>query len=234
MEPFHQLQVEGLRIRRNGAHLLGPVDLQLTSRGITVVLGHNGAGKSLFIEACHGVISPNSGRILWNGIAARDTRRNRGFMSQTTPVLRRSVAANIAFPLVACGAARTQRKPRVQAMLDMANLPAKAPAALLSGGERKRLALARAAVTAPPVLILDEPCAGLDPSATRTMETMIRQLSAAGTKILMVTQDIAQARRLGDDVLMFQAGKLATQETAAEFFAAHQPAEISDFLAGNL
>ncbi len=236
MTGFRTLRVENAGIVIDGVARLSPLSLTLESPGITVILGHNGAGKSLFVKMCHGLMAPSGGQVLWNGRAAADTRQERAFLFQNTPLLRRSVRANVEFPLLARGVAKPERQARVATALETARLTdyARTPAARLSGGERQRLALARALVAAPSVILLDEPAASLDPASTRELETALRDIAAGGTKIMLVTHDIAQARRLADDVLMFGNGKLLAFEAADSFFTRPQNGAIADYLEGRI
>ncbi len=204
-----------------GKQLLGPVSLQLSASGITAILGANGAGKSLFLHLCHGLILPASGKVNWDGSSAQATRKQRGFVFQHTPVMRRSVAANVEFPLLAQGMDRARRRVKVADILAQAQLAdqARQPAASLSGGERQRMALARAIVTDPKVLILDEPSASLDPDSTEGLEAFIRAIAASGTRIIFATHDLAQAERLADDVVHFDHGELTKIAAAKDYFS---------------
>jgi tungstate transport system ATP-binding protein len=151
-------------------------------------------------------------------------------------LLRRSVLANAVYPLKLAGVAAAEREPRARAALEMVGLAALAdrPARRLSGGEQQRLALARAAALSSEVLFLDEPCASLDPTATRAVEEIVGTLAARGTKIVMTTHDLGQARRLAGEVLFLNRGRLREQTPAAAFF--NQPAtpEAAAFLRGEL
>jgi tungstate transport system ATP-binding protein len=111
---------------------------------------------------------------------------------------------------------------------------AERPARLLSGGEQQRLALARAWALQPQVLLLDEPTASLDPAATQLVEVFLQQISTAGTKIIMTTHDLGQARRLADEVLFLHRGQLLEHASAAAFFSAPQSKEATAFLEGQL
>jgi len=219
-----------------GARLLGPLNLTLSSTGITCILGPNGAGKSLFLQLAHGMLNPDSGQILWDGAPAAQTRQSRGFVFQSTPVLRRSVRANLAFSLAARLSPRKGRAALVDQALNAARLQSQAqqPAAALSGGERQRLALAQAMVAQPRAILLDEPGASLDPASRRALEDMVRQAADTGTKVIMATHDLAAARRLADDVVVFVNGAVAAQGPAAEFFTAEHPAAVADYMEGRL
>ncbi len=105
---------------------------------------------------------------------------------------------------------------------------------MLSTGEQQRLALARAWAADPEVLFLDEPTASLDPAATRAVEDIVNAIHAAGTKIVMTTHDLGQARRLADEIVFLHRGRLVEQAPAARFFEAPASAEARAFLKGEL
>jgi tungstate transport system ATP-binding protein len=104
----------------------------------------------------------------------------------------------------------------------------------LSVGEQQRLALARAWVGEPEVLFLDEPTASLDPASTFAVEEIAQAIHRAGTKIIMTTHDLAQARRLADEILFLHRGQLLEHAPAADFFARPATIEAQAFLAGTL
>ncbi len=110
----------------------------------------------------------------------------------------------------------------------------KQPARALSGGEQQRLALARAWALHPEVLFLDEPTASLDPTATREIEAVIQAFDAAGTKIVMATHNLGQARRLGDEVVFLHRGRLVERAPVEQFFCNPQSAEAAAFIRGEL
>ncbi|MGE4609970.1 MAG: ATP-binding cassette domain-containing protein [Paracoccaceae bacterium] len=233
---FKSLTVQQVEVRRDGECLLGPLDFTLESQGITAILGHNGAGKSLLLHLIHGQFAESKGKVLWNGKPARSTRRTRSLMFQTIPLMRRSVAANVEFPLIAQGIPHTERAIRVNEALKIARLsrnPA-IPAASLSGGEKQRMSLARALVTRPQVVLLDEPSASLDPASTKELESSLREVANSGVKVLIATHDLMQARRLADDVLVFAEGDLLVQQGAVTFFASTHDGPVGDFLEGRL
>jgi len=228
------LAVTGLCLSAGGAKLINGLDLVLTDHGVTVVMGPNGAGKSLLVRLLHGLIEPQSGSITWNGQGCGQATRLRQAMVFQKPVLlRRSVAANVDFVLKLKGASNRER---LNQLLAQANLLDKAsqPARALSGGEQQRLALARALASDPEVLFLDEPTASLDPSSTEAIEAAITQASGRGVKIILVTHDAGQARRLANDVVFIHRGAVIEHSGAETFFK--QPASMAarDYLAGKL
>jgi tungstate transport system ATP-binding protein len=155
---------------------------------------------------------------------------------QRPVLLRRSVGANLDFVLKRQGLARQARSERIQELLAEGGLQDKArqSARSLSVGEGQRLAVLRALAMRPEILFLDEPTSALDPGATQKIETLIRRASARGTKILMVTHDIGQARRLGGDIVLMWGGQVAEQRAAHGFFEAPESQEAQAFLGGAL
>jgi tungstate transport system ATP-binding protein len=146
--------------------------------------------------------------------------------------MRRSVAANIDFVLNP-GTRSRQRRDEV---LQHAGLyrQRSQPARLLSGGEQQRLALARALATEPEVLLLDEPCASLDSATTLQIENLLQETSARGVKIVLVTHDIGQARRLADDVIFMHGGRLLEYQTASTFFDSPSSSQARAYLDGKI
>lgn len=231
------MEAAGLRIGRNGATLLDVRYLLLDGPGPTLILGHNGAGKSLLLRCLHGLIAPDAGRVTLGGRALDPVARGRQAMVFQSPVLlRRSVAANLDFVLRRRGLGRAARKAEVARLLAEGGLADKARqgARSLSGGEAQRLAILRALATEPDILFLDEPTSALDPTATLAIETLIRRAAARGTRIVMVTHDIGQARRLGHDIVLMHRGQVAEHALAGSFFGAPATAEARQYLAGEL
>ena len=229
------LRVEGLGYRARGAWLLRDVSFTLAAGGTSVLLGPNGAGKSLTLRLCHGMLRPAAGRVRWNG-APREVRARQAMVFQRPRVLRRSVRANLAFALRARRVPRALRATRIREALAVTGLSALAgrPAHRLSEGERHRLALARAFVLAPEVVFLDEPTASLDPAATVALEGAIRRIAAEGTKVVLSTHDLGQARRLADEVLFLHRGRLLEKTPAEVFFRGPRTPEGAAFLKGEL
>ena len=130
---------------------------------------------------------------------------------QRPVMLRRSVLGNLRFALGVHGWRGRARDARAAEALKMARLTDKArqPARLLSAGEQQRLAVARALACAPDLLFLDEPTSSLDPASTHMIEELVNAAHRRGVTIVMVTHDIGQARRMGDDVIFLHAGRIA-------------------------
>jgi tungstate transport system ATP-binding protein len=235
--PILPLEARGLVFEAGGRRLIDGLDLRLGHGVRTVILGPNGAGKSLTLRLLHGLLQPSGGAVLCGGRPADHAMRQRQAMVFQRPVLlRRSAAANIGHALRSRRLSAGERESRSQQVLALAGLLplARSPARRLSGGEQQRLALARALSLGPEILFLDEPCAHLDPAATLAIEHLIERADAAGTKIVLVTHDLGQARRLAQEVVFLHRGRVLEQSPAGRFFAAPATAEAQAFLAGRL
>lgn len=230
------LTLAGVRLRANGRDLVAGVDARLGEAPVTVLLGPNGAGKTLLLRMCRGLLAPTAGRIRWGGTPPAATGRRIGYVPQHPAMLRRSVHANVAWALALAGVSRAERPARVTAALEAVGMESRAghSARLVSGGERQRLAIARAWAQRPAVLMLDEPSTHLDPAAAAAVERTIRDVRDAGTRVILCTHDLHQARRLADEVVFMHAGRVVEQAPAARFFDAPGTEDARHFLAGDL
>ena len=229
------LHFENASLAIDGNTLLGPIDAKLNLSDVTCVLGYNGAGKSLFLELCHGLQEPTQGHVNWNRKTALATRNQRGFIFQSRIILRRSVRDNIALPMQAAGWSRTDIETRLTELLDMAQLMTKAtePAAVLSGGEAQRMSLVRALATRPEVVVMDEPTSSLDPTATTKFESLIENVAATGVKFIWATHNIAQARRYANTIIFINDGIIVEHGPASQFFAAPKTKIAQTYVEGH-
>lgn len=232
--PMLPLEVRGLCFASRGKALVDHLDAQITGLGISMVMGPNGAGKSLFLRLIHGLLPPSAGEIRWGGAPLSPAiARRQALVFQKPVLLRRSVAANLDFALNLRKANDPARREDLLAAVGLVAL-ARQPARLLSGGEQQRLALARALATEPDVLLLDEPTANLDPASTALIERLVLSAVDQGCKVIFVTHDQGQARRLADDVVFIHQGRVTAHQPAATFFATPSCQAAHRYLAGEL
>lgn len=231
-EPILSLEFDEVGYKVGGQALVEGVCFRLEAGSRTVILGPNGSGKSLTLRLAHGLLQPTSGRVRWG--AGR--RFEQAMVFEQPVLLRRSVCANVEYALALHGVSRSTRRARALEVLARTGLEPLAGrrARVLSAGEQQRLALARAWATTPQILFLDEPTAALDPPATRVVEDLIREIAASGTKIVMTTHDLGQARRLADEILFFCAGRLLETSPAERFFDAPGSPAARAFLGGEV
>lgn len=230
------LALQGVSFAIDGKRLIKNVGCAFERDLCTVIIGPNGAGKSLLLRLCHGLVRPSEGAVVWHGAEGRDPRLHQAMVFQRPVMLRRSVAANVDYALALRGFPKAERRAVVRDALEWTGLShlAESPARVLSGGEQQRLALARVWALNPEVLFLDEPTASLDPAATHSIEELIGAIHAAGTRIIMTTHDLGQARRMADEVLFMHRGRLLEKSPADAFFAKPENELAGAFLRGEL
>ena len=221
------LTIRQLVYRVGTQRLIDGIDLTIEQGSRTVIMGPNGAGKSLLLRLLHGLLTPTTGEICWGATPRMDqARRRQALVFQRPVLLRRSVAANLRFALKLRRSTRAERAERLRHILELAGLSrlADRPARVLSQGEQQRVALARALVLEPEVLLLDEPTGSLDPASTEAIEELMLAAHKRGTKIILVTHDMAQARRLADEAVLLERGRVVEQVSALRFF--QQPSDV--------
>ena len=214
------LTLDNVSYEINGMRLVKDITTSFEANSVSVIIGPNGAGKSLLLRLCHGLIKPSKGKLLWEGIKGKAPEKHQTMVFQRPIMLRRSVFANINHGLRVRKIPRSERNQIIESTLHHTGLfrLAKVPARQLSIGEQQRLAVARAWSLNPEVMFMDEPSAALDPAATHSLETIISDIRNSGTKIIMSTHDLGQAKRLGDDILFLYRGRLLERDRAKNFF----------------
>ncbi|WP_291852112.1 ATP-binding cassette domain-containing protein [Bradyrhizobium sp.] len=235
--PFSELPVvfDGVTVAAGAVTILDNLTLEFTPGAPTLLIGPNGSGKTTLLRLAMGLLAPSRGRISWGG-RENAAPLKRAIVFQRPTMLRRSAGANIRYALRAAGVPRAERARRCGELLELVGLEALADRAArkLSGGEQQRLALARALARDPAVLFLDEPTASLDPTATKAVEDVIREVGQRNIKVVMATHDLGEARRLAGDIVMLHRGRVVEAAAASAFFDAPQTAAARAFLAGEL
>lgn len=229
------LEAKQAIVRRRGKVLAGPIDLTLQGQGVTIVIGPNGAGKTSLLKMLHGIARLNGGSLTW-ACSTAEAQKRQGFVFQSPIMMRRSVIDNIAYPLRLIGVAKVEARHRAQDWAEKVGLGhvLKQQATMLSGGERQKLALARALIRDPQVLFLDEPCASLDGRATREIEAILNRAAADGTRLIMSTHNMGQAQRLADEIIFVLGGKIHEFAPVNSFFAEPETKQGRAFLRGDI
>ncbi|MFI7465765.1 ABC transporter ATP-binding protein [Nonomuraea sp. NPDC049646] len=227
-----ELSVDGLVVDYGPVRALDGVSLSVPSGAVVAVLGANGAGKTTLLRAVSGTLRFHRGRIAAGGVtvagarvdgqpAAAVVRRGVTHVPEGRRVFARMTveenlrAGGLSTPRVA--AVRARR--RVRELFPVLAERAHQRAGLLSGGEQQMLAIGRALMAEPSVLLLDEPTLGLAPRAAATIAATIRAINAAGTSILLVEQNVATALSLASHAYVLEVGAVALAGPAAELAA---------------
>ena len=222
------IRLEHLSKSFGSLRVLDDVSLAVDAGQATVVLGRSGTGKSVLLKHVVGLLRPDTGRVLVYGadVASLDppaltaTRRQIGFLFQHAALFDSlTVGANVEFPLVRhSDLAPEEIRARAREKLALVGLEEahdRMPAAL-SGGMRKRAGLARAMALDPPILLVDEPSAGLDPITSKEVDDLLLRVKREqGTTLIAVTHNIPSARRIGDMLVFLHEGRVLARGTAA-------------------
>lgn len=231
--PILPLTLTGVSFEAGGVRLVKDMNCTFEAGSRTAIIGPNGAGKSLFLRLCHGLLQPTKGTVSWQTKDAPDAQ---AMVFQRPVMLRRTVAANIDYALKLKHIGKAERRRRIDDVLGRAGLRRleHQPARVLSYGEQQKLALARAWALRPQVLFLDEPTASLDPAATHSVEEIIQAIHAEGTRIVLTTHDLGQARRLSDEVMFLHRGRMLERAPTEKFFDAPENDLAQAFIRGEL
>jgi phospholipid/cholesterol/gamma-HCH transport system ATP-binding protein len=239
-EQWH-IRVRNLHKTFGPQHVLRGIDLDIERHATNIIIGGSGQGKSVLMKHLMGLLHPDEGGIYVDGrniiglddVQMRDLRRQFGMVFQYAALFdSMTVMENIAFPLLERydNLSRDQIRKQVRellARLDLANVAGieeKFPAEL-SGGQRKRVGLARALIDRPEILLYDEPTTGLDPIATKNVDAMIRRTADDfGVTSVVISHDMASTFRIGDRISMLYEGRIIVSGTPQELLEAPHPA----------
>ncbi len=229
------LRLENIQVRKRGNVLLNDISFSLVGNLTTVVMGPNGSGKTTLMRLMHGLERPRQGSLNW-AITSEQARSKQSFVFQTPIMMRRRVDENLYYPLKLVATPKQETDLLVNHWLSATGLAnkAKLPAQFLSGGERQKLAIARAMITKPQVLFLDEPTTNLDGQSTREIEALLRKVKPDGTCIVLSTHDLGQAKRLAEQVVFLNKGHLCEVSDAPQFFQKPQSSAAQLYLDGDI
>ena len=229
------LRVTDVKINIKSKRLIGPINLEIEQNGISILLGANGSGKTTLLEALHGLRKLSAGKVEWN-ISNSQAAAEQAFVFQSPIMLRRTVAENLAFPLKVRRLSKLTTTTEVMMWAKKIGLKdkIKQQAVLLSGGEMQAIAVARALITKPKMLFLDEPTASLDGATKKAIEDILISASSNGTKILMSTHDLGQLKRLARDIIFLHKGIVEAHCSKEEFLTKPPSKAAKQFLAGDI
>ena len=229
------LIAENLVVEFNGKHILGPLDLTVNKGDISLILGPNGSGKTTLLKSLHGIMKLKRGSIKWS-CSDKSSMQKQMFVFQTPIMLRRSVLENLTYPLLLRKVSNSKAHRLATEWAEKIGLKEimQISATRLSGGEKQKLALARALITEPEMLFLDEPSASLDGKTILEIENLLKSCAKNGTTIMMSTHDIGQAKRLAKNILFLNKGILESNQSAKTFFLKPKSRNAQKFIAGDI
>lgn len=242
------LRLENVSVSYDRKPVLKNISLRIRPNRITAIMGPSGCGKTTLLRTMNGLLweetgADMTGEVLLHGKSIRempteDLRRQVGLVFQTPSPFPFSIYKNMTYALKYYGVRDKKKLDEiVKDKLKMAGLYEEVKEDLnksalkLSGGQKQRLCIARALTVEPEILLLDEPCSALDVKSSAVIEDMLTELKKTYT-IVIVTHNIAQARRIADDAAFVYEGRLVEAKTAEELFQNPKENETRSFLEG--
>ncbi len=224
------ISLEGVSLQLGWVQALQGVNLRIAAGESVALVGGNGSGKSSLLRVLHGLLAPQTGAVQC------DARLRQAFVFQRPFVMRTRVQTNVALAAWLRGVPWAQAKDQALAaladtgLLDLQHRQARA----LSGGQQQRLAFARALVTQPDVLLLDEPTASLSPQAKHEVEALMRQCAQRGTTLVFASHNLGQVKRLASRVICLDAGNVVADKSTHDFFNLPLPDAAQRFVQGEM
>ncbi len=220
--PVSEILTDGLAKSYGARAVVDGVSLRFRAGEVVGLLGPNGAGKTTTFYMVVGLVPATRGRVLLDGVDITKLRMHQrarhgiGYLPQEASVFRKlTVEENILAIVEAVGVPRRERRARVEGHLAELNLGhvARQKAYTLSGGERRRLEIARALVTRPKFLLMDEPFAAIDPISVAEVQKMILQLKSRGIGVVVTDHNVRETLRIVDRAYLIHQGKVLTEGT---------------------
>tara|TARA_Y100001968_G_scaffold331689_1_gene387227 strand:- start:2847 stop:3548 length:702 start_codon:yes stop_codon:yes gene_type:complete len=216
MTKQNKIEFRNLNLSLDHSFFFKNLNLSFSHSGISAIIGPNGSGKTLILKLIMGLVKPSNGEIY----LANNSRSNISYASQNVILLRRNVFENLSLPMKINGFSNQFINNRIEKLLkyfrmyDLKNKSARN----LSVGKKQYLSVIRSFILDSNILILDEPCANLDDLSTKRIEKFILLEKKLKKKIILVTHDINQAKRLADEIILLNKGKVKVHETKKNFF----------------
>jgi lipopolysaccharide export system ATP-binding protein len=219
------LEARGLVKKYSGRIVVNEISIAIARQRIVGLLGRNGAGKTTTFRMIMGMIKPNAGTVVFDG---RDitklqmykrARLGIGYLSQEPSIFQRlSVRDNLYAILETMSITKAERNRRADSLIEHFALTevAKSQGRFLSGGERRKLEIARAMVTNPSLILLDEPFSGVDPIAVQDLQDEIRRLVGSGLSVLITDHNVERTLEVVDQAYIVNHGKIIGSGTPAE------------------
>jgi len=225
MAQTNLLETTQLVKKYSGRTVVNQISISVGQRNVVGLLGRNGAGKTTTFRMIIGMITPQSGAIIFEGTDVtklamyRRARLGMGYLSQEPSIFQRlSVRENLLAILETMSGTRAQRNERADMLIERFGLGevARSQGRFLSGGERRKLEIARAMVTNPSLILLDEPFSGVDPIAVEELQQEIRRLNASGVSMLITDHNVERTLEVVEKAYIIDHGKVIAAGTPGE------------------
>ena len=217
------IELKDIIVKSNGRTILNVPHAIIPADRITACIGPNGAGKTTFLKLLDGLITPDSGTVSYS------FKTKTALVLHHTPMIKASTATNLGMARDADKCITNADIERVMEQVGLSKFGT-SPAHKLSAGERQKLCLGRAILQKPNLVLLDEPTANLDPSATEQVEELIRQFAQQGSKVIFSSHQLAQVQRLAEHIIFIDQGEIKEKGPVGPFFSNPQTPAANRYL----
>ena len=217
------IELKNITVVSNGRTILNIPHAIIPADRITACIGPNGAGKTTLLKLLDGLIKPDTGTVSYS--FANKT----ALVLHHTPMIKASTRANLSLVKDADSAITSIEIDRVMEQVELKSL-ASSPAHKLSAGERQKLCLGRAILQKPNLVLLDEPTANLDPTATEQVENLIREFNQHGSDVIFSSHQLAQVQRLAQHIIFIDQGEIKEKGPVGPFFLNPQTSAAKRYL----
>ena len=228
------LKIKHLNFNLNNKIILKNINIDFKDNSISVIMGPNGSGKTILLKIINGLLKPSSGEIIYKDSNSKLNHRNfQSFVFQKPVIFRSSVKENLKFIF---SLKKSNYRLSLKKYLEIVGLEnlINSPARKLSLGEQQRLSVIRGFANEPSFILFDEPTANLDPHSTLVIEKIILAAKKFGIKIIFVTHDIFQAKRLADEIIFMDKGEIFEISQAKIFFNNPSSSQAKKYISGEI
>ena len=228
------LRIQRLNFLINKKNILKNINIDFIDNSISVIMGPNGSGKTILLKIINGLLKPSSGEIIYKDSDLKFNQRIfQSFVFQKPVIFRSSVKENLKFIFTL---KKSNYRLSLKNYLEIVGLESliNSPARKLSLGEQQRLSVIRAFANEPSFILFDEPTSNLDPHSTLVIEKIILAAKKFGIKIIFVTHDIFQAKRLADEIIFMDKGEIIEISKAKNFFDKPSSSQAQKYISGEI
>ena len=218
------LNLRDIQLNLGGTQILDDLSIEIPSRHLTLVIGPSGAGKSTLARVAAGILEPDAGSVTLAGKSVVPGAIGLALQRPEDQLFLNSVLEDVQFGPLNLGMSREEARRRAQCSLKLLKVPegfwSRSPFQL-SGGEKRRVAIAGVIAMNPAALVLDEPTDGLDASCRTILINAVRDLADQGRPVIVVSHDVGEWMYVADDVVLLEGGRIRWRGTPPELAAAH-------------
>ena len=212
------LKINNLSYSANDNEILKNINFSCTEPKVTIIAGNNGSGKSTLLKILHGLIKTSNNVVQWGKYSISEVKEKQSMVFQTPILLNRTVYDNLHYVAMKKDITEKNYIEKIMRKLNIKNI-SNINAKYISGGEKQKVSIAMSIIGNPKIIFLDEPTSQLDPVYKNEIESIIRNLSSNNIKIFMTSHDVSQIKRIGEEIIFLDNGKVIYQKCVKDFFA---------------